>query len=208
MPDPTRCERCGQVHERPTHPGVPTCAAHRKDIRPLTPCLQWRYKGADKCRMHGLGRGTKGRAAADRRVEMARVERTVGQLLAKAARPEHESEAEGLLAAVWLTGLYCDALHAEVAGLESFYGSDHLGDARPHVLMEMLGEWTDRRARLCKAALDVGLDARRVQLEEAKGRVVVEVIMAVLDDPDLGLSPEQRMRGRRVAAARMRELVA
>lgn len=63
----------------------------------------------------------------------------------------------------------------------AIYGPDHNEDAKPHVLIVMLGEWTDRLAKFSKLALDAGVAEREVRLHEEQGRLVVAVLRRVLD---------------------------
>lgn len=56
---------------------------------------------------------------------------------------------------------------ADPAGV---YGPDHKGDGKPHVLVTMLGDWSDRAARYAKMAVDAGIDERRVELAEEQAR--------------------------------------
>jgi len=64
----------------------------------------------------------------------------------------------------------------------------------------------DRAARLAKMAIDAGLGVERVRLTEKQGQIIAQVIAATLDDATLGLSPEQREGGRKVAARHLRSL--
>jgi hypothetical protein len=50
----------------------------------------------------------------------------------------------------------------------------------------------DRCARFAKLALDAGIQERQVRLAERQGALIVEILRAVLADPELGLTAEQR----------------
>jgi hypothetical protein len=65
-----------------------------------------------------------------------------------------------------------------------------------------------RLARIAKMCLDVGLDARRVQLAERQGELIADVIRKVLDDPDLGLTATQRRAAGQSAALHLRAVAA
>lgn len=43
----------------------------------------------------------------------------------------------------------------------------------------MLADWTDRHARVCKLALDAGVDERRVRIVEAQAEELVGVLHGV-----------------------------
>jgi hypothetical protein len=81
------------------------------------------------------------------------------------------------------------------------YGPDHLGDARPHVLVEMYGEERDRLAKVCKLAIDAGIAQRHLDLVERMADPIVAVVMAALE----GLPPEERDRRQRLATAKLAE---
>lgn len=80
------------------------------------------------------------------------------------------------------------------------------GEAKPHVLIGM--EMAERRemVRVAAEIMKLGLDARRVQIAEGDAQRMAQTIMAVLDDPDLGLTREQRDAGRRIGGRHLRAL--
>lgn len=179
--------------------------------------------GQDVCRLHG-GASPQALAAAERRLERARITRTLEELLAEAegnavgrdpiehlldtikhasgmvsvlrslvgqlrpaydwrALSEQVREAEG--ARMALEAEYVANGEEPPARLPvlhgALYGPDHNEDAKPHVLVVMLGEWTDRLAKYSKLALDAGVAEREVRLHEEQGRLVVTVLRRVLD---------------------------
>lgn len=80
-------------------------------------------------------------------------------------------------------GVAVDYVPASPSGI---YGPDHQGDAKPHVLVSMLGDWTDRHAKACKLAIDAGIDERRVRVAEEQAAMMAaayhEFVAVVLDD--------------------------
>jgi hypothetical protein len=58
------------------------------------------------------------------------------------------------------------------------------------VMLEALER--DRCAKFAKTALDAGIAERQVRLAERQGALIAEVLRAVMGDPELGLTPEQR----------------
>lgn len=102
--------------------------------------------------------------------------------------------------------------HAEGGGFTvltpGLYGPDHLGDARRHILVTMYDDERERLANFSRWALAAGAEERRVALAEGQGARIVDVIVATLDDPSLGLTPAQREAGRHAAAQHLRSLAA
>lgn len=60
----------------------------------------------------------------------------------------------------------------------ALWGPDHKGDAKPHVLVTMLADWTDRHARACKLAIDAGIEQRRIELAEGQAQQLADVLRA------------------------------
>jgi hypothetical protein len=71
-------------------------------------------------------------------------------------------------------------------------------------LVQLEGIERDRCARQCKAAIDAGLETRRVELAEAQGAMLVAVIEQVLEG--LGLDAAQRARVPLVVPAALRAI--
>lgn len=63
---------------------------------------------------------------------------------------------------------------------EGVVGPDHQGNQRANVLVTLYGEWVDRSARVEKVAADLGLEERRVRVEEDTARMVVAVVRSTL----------------------------
>ncbi len=74
------CEKCGAVHVTPL--GFPACKAHTK----RGACRANPVRGAAVCSKHGLTGAVRKKAAA--RVAEAKVEKTIGELLAEHDRPD------------------------------------------------------------------------------------------------------------------------
>lgn len=101
----------------------------------------------------------------------------------------------------WLAGDRDDPPEPPMA----LFGPDHLGDAKPHVLVSMYAEERKLLLAAAKAAGDLGVAERAQLLEEQEAALIATVIGRVLADPSLSLSPELQQLGRQVAA---RELLA
>ena len=68
------------------------------------------------------------------------------------------------------------------------------GDAAPHVLVEMLGSWSERSARASKLALDAKIDERLVRQAESTSARMYEAITRALVDVGLTESQERALR--------------
>ena len=55
----------------------------------------------------------------------------------------------------------------------------------------------------CKAAVSCGVSERMVQLAERQADLLAQVVRAIFDDPELGLTPEQRAIAPAVARRQM-----
>jgi hypothetical protein len=69
--------------------------------------------------------------------------------------------------------------------------------------------WTNERvthAKLAKMALDAGIAQRSLELAEQQAGQIVAIVIAVLSAQSLGLSAEQIVMGKQVAAEQMRSL--
>lgn len=129
--------------------------------------------------MHGGGKSSRHGRAAARNLARQQVQGEIGDLLEQLELdPSLVNYAEVLAEQVTLAHALVAVLKLEVAKLDtsSLYGPDHLGDARPHVLMTMLREWVGESARLSKMAIDAGVDERRVQLAEDRGAQIAQVL--------------------------------
>lgn len=217
------CPRCNRMH--------PRCKGHN---HAGMPCMAPPMREQDVCRVHG-GSSPQAKARAEaiavrRRAaamltgygielhnvdpltalsnEVSRAAAAVqfyGMLVAELRIPDAQQPMSELGDVV---GVDDDGNPVLASNMAAVYGRDHKGDGAPHVLVRLWNEERDRLARMCKMALDAGIDQRMIDLAESEARVVVEVIVAVIDAPELGLDPAMREVGRRVAAERLRALQA
>jgi hypothetical protein len=63
---------------------------------------------------------------------------------------------------------------------DQWWGPNHLGDTVPHIAVDLLGQWTDKGARISKLAIDVGIEERRVALTEQQGQILAEALRSLL----------------------------
>lgn len=185
------------------HPDRRCTATSRSGER----CKRWAIKGGRVCRSHG-GAAPQVRAAAERRLEQDRIAGEVSELLDRFDIPD-EHPLEGLISVVRSTGRMMRALESLVRSLDlrpdvlvdvvgdglerggdtglrfettndPLYGPDHKGDGKPHVLVEMWRTWSEQYARVCKLALDAGVDERRLQMEAAEVDTLYAATMKAL----------------------------
>jgi len=114
--------------------------------------------------------------------------------------------------------LYADELERLTRGAktleEALVGDSKIlvGDA-----LEKVGEYIrgmavleaqerDRCAGFAAKAVAAGLAERQVRLAERQGALIATLIRSLLDDPELGLSDDQKEAGRRVASKHLRAL--
>jgi hypothetical protein len=64
-------------------------------------------------------------------------------------------------------------------------GIDETRQAKQHVMLQMLREWTDQLGRLCALAIKAGVELRRVELAERVGALLADVLERTLADLDL-----------------------
>lgn len=151
-------------------------------------CGAWAIAGAVVCHYHG-GAAPQVKAAAEARV-----------LIALGGNREIEP-AEALL----------EEVH-RAAGAVDFIGQ-HLAQQAPGAddwaaWLRRYNDERDRLARVSAMCLSAGVAERLVELEEAKGRIIAELITAIIDDPTAGLTDDQRQTMRTVAAGHLRALPA
>jgi hypothetical protein len=199
---PVACERdtCpikGEIH--------PKCKAHTRKGKP---CSGQRMAGQLVCRMHGGSIGA-AKATAKKRIERIEVEKLAARIAAFNS-DDSESPEEGLLRQVLWSGQISRALGQIVQDIDDGNVTQRGigGSTSINVLMQW---WSDERAlhaRLCKLAIDAGIDQRHIELLESQAGQIVSVIINVLQSPKLGLSTEQITEGRIVAAEALRALTA
>ena len=217
------CDRCGHPHVTPH--GHQACAGHVSRSDPLRPCRQPPVTGSKVCRSHGAAKGTKARAAADRRAAEAAAAAKVATLGLRI----DISPTEALLQEVQWTAGHVQWLRGKVQdlgeGLEEYAGRNHplvwgttktgekhsaekgtetsvTESAEPSIWYVLYAKERDHLVAVCAAALKAGVEERRVRLAEQQGDLVVEAIRRILDALDL--SPEQQARVPEVVPATLR----
>jgi hypothetical protein len=169
-------------------------------------------RGADKCRMH-LGRKA---ALVIAEAEARKAVETYGL-------PRDISPTDALLEEVRYSAGHVAWLRIKVAELEErdliwgmteqaektateFSGTDTTYAATASMWLELYHRERKHLLDLVKTAISVGIEERRVRLEEAKGQVVAELIRNILGRLDL--TSEQRELSVRVIPEEFRRIMA
>lgn len=208
------CSECHLVHHR--------CIGHYQRADGPKPCGRVGGDGQDRCGRHGGEVATPARQRARRTAIKPR------------SKAMSEAIVALNLLGVPIETDPLDALRDQVresAGIVAFFrerlqqlkipdvtdptfaggGYDSLwhptiGGLSPHILLGLYNEERDRFAKLAKLALDAGIDEREIKVLERQAVLFADLVRRLLDDPSLGLSPEQRQRGRQIAAGHLRLL--
>lgn len=179
----------------------PKCSAKRSNGEP---CTKWPVGGQKVCNTHG-GSSPQAKAAAERRITEAKLTAAVKTY----GLPVDVSPTEALLDEVKWTAGHVAWLRLKVQefteealtwGIRSvvdkvggeFPGTDTTEAAAPPILLDLYQRERAHLLSVCKAALQAGVEERRVRLAESQGAMLAGVIRAILGDLDL--SAEQQAR--------------
>lgn len=178
------------------HPGL--CNARKTSAEGL--CRRSAGQGTDhpgfgNCSKHG-GSTPNGKVHAAKQRE----QQLLGPILEEYQDRigEHPDPYEGMLEVVRFGWAWMRMLEARVAELhddvDGLFGDDHQGDARPHVLVNMVLEARREHRRNCEAAIRAGIAERMVALAEDQAeamatfmRGVLEELGHQLEDPDVAV---------------------
>lgn len=136
------------------------------------------------------------------------------QALVRLGQPIEQDPQQALLELVWEAagnvaflrqevGKLGGALVGDVKSLDR-EGAEHAVSEDVRALVKLYGDWTDKLAKYSKACIDAGIAERQVQLAEAQGYAIRDLIESVLDA--LNLDEDQRQVGRQVAGQKLRVL--
>jgi len=135
---------------------------------------------------------------------------TTAQRLIEFNPNDEETLEEGLIREVKQASQTAQAYAVAVSSLQDGFGLDatlqqgQSGDIKMHALITA---WTNERklhASLAKMAIDAGIQQRQIDLAEQQAGMMVRILVEVLQSPALGLSAEQVIEGKIVAAQAMR----
>ena len=167
-------------------------------------CKKAAVLGGTVCESHGAGkRGTKQREHFDRRHKKQKA----AQAVATYGLPREVDPHDALLEEVHRTAGHVAWLGDIVSELDrgalvwgiteqvqkdatEFPGTDVKAQAAPNVWLELYHRERQHLVKVAKAAIDAGIDERRVRLAEEQGRVIVDVLKATLADLGVDVTPE------------------
>lgn len=178
------CQKCGKVHERD---GLPTCAAHQSK-NPGVPCGKFPKHGMRVCGNHG-GSAKQVERVADENIKRAEAERQAAKMLAgKRDIAGADAITEMVQMSAFAVGFYAEM----VANLGEDVTQETMFGPSPNIWVKL---WNEERERLVKFAaveVNLGLQERRLELEQLAGQRIAALIRAFLDDPDMEFSDAQR----------------
>ena len=187
------CPVKGEYHSK--------CKAHRRDG---TPCMGQVMTGQLVCRMHG-GQEPNAIRASKQRVAYREVLGLASRIVAYNG-DDPETPAEGLLREVRWSAQVAMALGNVVESLKD----EHLlawSAGQGQRINALYDAWERERmnhARLAKLALDAGIAQAQLDIIETQAGMIVSTLISVLTSPRLGLSSEQIIEGRVIAAEALR----
>ena len=136
-------------------------------------------KGTTVCLNHG-GKSPQVQRAAQRRLEAAAAALAVQTYgLSREVDPQ-----QALLEEVHRTAGHVSWLGTLIAGLDQneLTQSSLMGGEKPAVWLELYQAERAHYARVAKAAIEAGVEERRVQLAEAQGEALGQVIRSIVGD--------------------------
>jgi hypothetical protein len=183
-------------------------------------CGAWAVPGANVCKWHGA-KSPQAVAARQRRAEQT----AAVQAVETYGLPRNIDPHDALLEEIARTAGHVDWLARIVAALdpaELVWGrhsteKGFTGEGPVDKTTEQAGitVWLDLYQRerkhlvdVCKAAVGAGIAERQVRLAEQQGQLVARLLLAVIEDAELGLDAERQEVARRVAARHLRALPA
>ena len=187
------CPLKGEIHLK--------CKAHN---RAGNPCSGQAMSGQLVCRMHG-GQEPNALKAAKQRIAYQQVLSHTSRIVAYDG-DYPETPAEGLLREVSWSAQVAIALGEVVEGLRD----EHLlswSAGQGQRINALYDAWERERmnhARLCRVAIDAGIAQAQLDIIETQAGMIVSTLISVLTSPRLGLSSEQIIEGRVIAAEALR----
>jgi hypothetical protein len=188
------CALNGKQHEK--------CRAHNRKGQP---CGISPMKGQWVCRAHG-GASIGAKENATKRVALIEIGK-MAEFITAYDPDNRETPAEGLMREVAWSGQIAQALGAAVESETDAQLSNYGIGAGMSALSEAWYRERVTHAKLCKLALDAGIEQRQIDLLESQAGQIVAAILSVLSDKALGLTSEQIVEGRVIAAKVLRRQV-
>lgn len=104
----------------------------------------------------------------------------------------------------YVAGMMPDGTEARIPVRSMLIGPDDKGNLKRHPLWQALDAERERHAKLCKTALDAGVNERMVNIAETQATRMVSIMLKVIDSPAIDIDPEIRIALRRAIAVEMR----
>lgn len=155
------------------------------------------HPGYGACKLH-LGSTAKHTAGAQRRMWADAAEQF--------GLPRTVDPADAILEALHKIAGQVDWFEAEVKALDAPWMTVFGGGVVEHPAVTGYRESLDRLFGFGERTVKLGLAQRQVEVSELHAALLARVVMAILDDPELALSREQRETGRRVGGRHLRQL--
>lgn len=190
------CETCGAEHDPRKCRGHVTRDREGNRVPPR-PCGKFPMRGGVVCGAHG-GLAPQVRAKARERAAEAQVARWAARQTV-----EPVTDPLGLLARVGgLAVLWMERTEQLMADLDParWRYEDDKGGEQLRSEIALFERAMDRCHKHLREIAQLNIEERLVRVTEAQAKALLVVLLAAIDDPDWGLTREQRERGRAVAA--------
>lgn len=208
MTDPATLSKYGSQRTAVEHPkrvnadGSVTLLCGAKSKRTGNPCRAVAGYGTDHlgfglCKYH-TGTSAVGRTVAAREAIVDKIEKMtkLGQINDMIGPEQALMEEVGRAAAAVA---YFDHLVAEEPDPTT---------ERAQILIDQWNEQRRMSVQTSQVIVRAGIAKRQVQIQEMQAKALVQVVLAVVGAPEMGLDSEQQMIARKLMAAKLRELSA
>lgn len=166
-----------------------TCSGKRRPAIAGKPCRNWAIDGSTVCRMHGAG-SPKVAAKAAERVEEARLRRVLDGYTPSPVGNPVKALAD---IAGRITG-WLDVVEARVAELDRLDTWSEGTGEQTKAVITIFERAMDAARRVLTDMVRLDLEKRMVTINEEIGEAVAGLLKAVMDDPRLALTAEQRAK--------------
>lgn len=174
---------------RDGHTPVRCTAHHRRD--PKQPCNNYAVRGATVCRMHGGSVPGVRRKAAERLAEQ-QITRRVDKLVA--AEDRTPDPLNDMHRAMIRNQVLCEFLESKIQEIREWRFQSKIGAEQLNSYVSLYERALDRAQKFNLEYLKLGLDAKRVQLEEERVSFVVGAFRAALVAAGVGGELETTLR--------------
>lgn len=235
--EPPPCKKCGRLHYRDGRrtctahgtttklpcmswpiPGGTVCRLHGGSLPQVRASAEWNLRNQDARRIAAAALSTYGEDLPDQESidpigdllilvwRSGRAERFWAERVAELEIPEVGDHTK-----ILVVGEGDDAQPMEVLGdATAIIGPDRNAELRLHPYVIAWNQERERYAKLCKAAIDAGIDERMTNLAEEQGALVAQLISRIIDaietTPGVPLSPAAKKAALEVAGRELRAI--